>query len=63
MAQSVKHLTLHFGSGHDLTVHEFKPHIRLRAGSVEPAWILSLPLSAPPQLPLSVKLNKLKKYF
>ena len=24
MAQSVKHLTLDFGSGHDLMVHEFK---------------------------------------
>ena len=25
VAQLVKHLTLDFGSGHDLAVHEFKP--------------------------------------
>ena len=31
MAQSVKRPTLSFGSGHDLKVHEFKPHIRLYA--------------------------------
>ena len=32
----VKHPTLDFGSGHDLTVCEFKPHVRIRADSVEP---------------------------
>ena len=26
------------GSGHDLMVYEFKPHIGLCADSVEPAW-------------------------
>ena len=46
MAQSVKCLILDFGSGHDLTVHEFEPRIRLCADSAEPAWdSLSLPLS------------------
>ena len=35
-AQSIKRLTLGYGSGHDLMVHEFKP-IRLCADSVEPA--------------------------
>ena len=56
MAQSVKHLTLGFRSGHDLMVHEFEPHIELCTGSVEPAWdSLSLSLS------LSLKINKLKK--
>ena len=41
VAQSVKRLTLGFGSGHDLTVREFEPH-----DSVEPDWdSLSLPLS------------------
>ena len=66
MAQSVKHLTLGFSSGHDLTVREFKPHIRLHSDSMEPAWdSLSLPLSLP--LPrsctLSFKINKhLKNY-
>ena len=47
MAQSVKHLTIGFGSGHDLTVCEFEPHIRVRADSAEPAWdSLSPSLSA-----------------
>ena len=30
VAQSVKHPTLGFGSGHDLAVHELKPHQALR---------------------------------
>ena len=37
MAQSVKHLTFDFSSGHDLMVHEFEPHMGLHADSVEPA--------------------------
>ena len=50
MAQSVKRLTLDFGSGHDLTVCEFEPQVRLSSDSVEPAWDpLSLSLSAPPR--------------
>ena len=36
-AQSVKHLTLDFRSGHDLMVPEFKPRVRLCADSAEPA--------------------------
>ena len=49
VAQSVKQPTLGFGSDHDLTVHEFKPCIRLCFGSVEPAWdSLSPSLSVPP---------------
>ena len=49
MAQSVKRLTHDFGSGHDLTVLEFEPHIGLCADSIEPALdslspSLSLPL-------------------
>ena len=51
MAQSVKHPTLDFGSGHDLMVHEFKPRVGFSAESTEPAWdSLSLSLAAP--LPL-----------
>ena len=53
VAQSVKHPTLGFGSGHDLTVCEFEPHTGLRADSAEPAWeSLSLSLSryTPPPL-------------
>ena len=38
VAQLVKHLTFAFGSGRDLTVHEFEPHVGLCANSVEPAW-------------------------
>ena len=38
MAQSVKRLIGDFGSGHDLMVCEFEPHIRLCALMVEPAW-------------------------
>ena len=51
MAQSVKHPTLDFGSGHDLTVGEFKPPVGLCTDSAEPAGdSLSASLSAPPSL-------------
>ena len=43
-AQLVKHLTLDFGSGHDLTVCEFEPRIGLPAVSTEPNFD---PLSPP----------------
>ena len=61
MAQSVKRLTLGFGSGHDLTVGEFK----LQApDSVEPAWgSLSPSLSASPLLVLAVSLKMNKLFF
>ena len=63
VAQSVKHPTLGFGSGDDLTLHEFEPHIRLSPDSVEPAWnSLSPSHSAPPPLvhrhALSLSQNK-----
>ena len=50
VARSVKIPTLDLSSGHDLTVREFKPHIRLCAESAQPTWdshslSLSLPLS------------------
>ena len=47
VAQLVKYPTLGFSSGHDLTVCEFKPLIRLSTDSVEPVAILSAP---PPSL-------------
>ena len=50
VAQGIKRLTRHFGSGHDLKVHEFEPHIGLHADSAEPAWVS---LSLPPHLSLS----------
>ena len=57
VAQLVKHPTLGFGSGRDLMVHQFKPHIGLHAESVEPAWE-SLTLSTPPLLTHSLSQNK-----
>ena len=48
VTQLVQHPTLEFGSGHDLKVCEFKPHVKLCADSVEPAWdSMSPSLSAP----------------
>ena len=67
VARSFKHLTLGFGSGQDLTVHEFEPYLGLCANSAEPAWgslslsLLSLPL--PHLCSLSLKVNKLKFFF
>ena len=46
VAQLVKHPTLDFSSGHDLTVHEFKPHVGI--------WSLLGIIS----LSLSLKINK-----
>ena len=61
VAQSLKHLTLGFSSGHDLMVHEFEPHIGFCADSVEPAWdSLSPSLCPSPTCTVSVslKINK-----
>ena len=55
MAQTVKHLTLDFGSGHDITVREFEPHMRLCADGADPA-LDSVSLSLSPS-PLSVCLS------
>ena len=53
---------LDFGSGHDLTVHEFKPHVGLWADSVEAAGnSLSPSLSAPSPLMLTLSLSLSKK--
>ena len=56
MAQSVKHPTLGFGSGHDLTVCGFKPHVGLHTDSAGPAWD-SLSLSLSLSLPLFLSLS------
>ena len=76
MAESVKGLTLGFGSAHHLTFCEFKPCVGLHADSVETAWdSLSLPLpllllhslslllflSPPPLLMLSLSLKIINK--
>ena len=57
VAQSVKHPTLDFYSGHDLTVCGVKPSITLCVDSMEPAWD-SLPLSLSAPLLLSLSQNK-----
>ena len=55
LAQSVKDLTLDFGSGRDLTLRGIEPRLGLCADSSEPAWdFLSPSLYAP----LSFKINK-----
>ena len=54
----VKHLTLDFGSSHDLMIRGFEPHFGLCSDGMEPAWdslTLSLP---PPLLALSLKIDK-----
>ena len=59
LVQSVKHPTLDFDSGHDLTVCEFEPGVGLCADSAEPAWdSLSFSTSAPPLFSLSLHINK-----
>ena len=61
MAQSVEYPNVDFGSGHDLTVCESEPLTGFFTDSAEPTWnSLSLPLSAPPSLvlSLSLKVNK-----
>ena len=71
VAQSVERLS-NFGSGHDLTVHEFEPCMGLCADSSEPGayfgFCVSLSLSDPPPtltLCLSLSLSKIniKKNF
>ena len=52
--QTVECLTLGFGSGHDLTVHEIETRVGLRADRAEPARVIFSSLSAsPPARPLS----------
>ena len=58
VAQSVKHLILDFGLGHDLTVCEFEPRIGFSTVSTELASDPLFPppaLSAPPPCFLSLK--------
>ena len=53
-----------FNSGHDFTVHEFKPRVRLCADSADPeacfGFCVSLSLSSPPVLILSLSQKILK---
>ena len=59
MAELVKHLTLDFSSGHDLTLREIEPLMGICADSTEPAWDSLSPLSLP--LPLLSQNKHLKK--
>ena len=67
MAQLVQCPTLDFGSGHDLAVHEFKPHPGLSTVSMESAWDLLLPphfcLPLCLSLCLSLSLSKINKHW
>ena len=47
VAQTIKYRTLDLNSGHDLTVHELEPHIRLCPNGTEPAWDSVLPSLCP----------------
>ena len=60
VAQLVEHLTLGFGSGHDLTVHEIEPHVRLCQQRGACRGSLSAPPS--PSLFLPLSLSKMNKY-
>ena len=57
MAQSVKHLILDFGSGHDLMACEISPLSGSALTASSLLGILSLLLSAPPLLLLSLPLS------
>ena len=55
----MKHLTLDLGLGHDLTVSDFKSHVRLCADGTEPARdSASLSLCPSPACALSLSLSK-----
>ena len=58
VVQFVKHLTLDFGSSHDLIVLGLEPHVGLSANSVEPVWDF---LSLSPSLSLSLSLPSLSQ--
>ena len=52
VAQSVKHPTLGFDSGHDLMFCELEPHVGLCVASMEAAWdSISVSSSLPPPSP------------
>ena len=61
MAQSIKHPTLDFHSGHDLMVCKFKPCIGLRADGAEPTLDSLSPSLCPlPTCTLSQNIKKQK---
>ena len=63
VAQWIKYLSLDFGSGHDLAVCEFEPHIGLCADDAEPTWdSVSLSFCPSPTCTHSFKNKNIKKY-
>ena len=54
----VEGLTLDFGSGHDLTLHEIEPRVRLCADGEEPACDSLLSTPPPHAHVLSLSQNK-----
>ena len=66
MAQLIKCLTLDLGSGQDLTVRGFEPHVGLCADSSEPGtrfgFCVSFSLSAPPPVVLCLSLSLKNKF-
>ena len=61
MAQWVEHLTLDFGSGHDLMVPGMEPGVGLCSDSTEPTWDpLSPSLPAPAPAPTGIPSVSLK---
>ena len=60
MAQLVKHPTLDFGVGHDLTVRGIEPHVGLCAHSTELVWDSLSPFlyPSPHSHSLILKINK-----
>ena len=56
-----------FGSGHDLAVREFEPHVGLCADSSEPGacfgFCISLSLCSSPVHALALSLSKTNKHF
>ena len=61
VAQSVEWPTLDFGSGHDLTVCEFEPHVGLCADSSEPGACFEFCVSLSLPFPCSCSVSRSQK--
>ena len=61
MPQSVKHLTLDFGSGHDLAVRGIEPHVGSALTAQSLLGILSLSLCPFPTRALSLSVSEINK--
>ena len=63
----LRQLGTNFGSGHDLVVHEFEPHVGLCADSSKPrpcfGFCVSLSVCPSPLHTLSLSPSKINKHF